>query len=437
MITRPLAIADWFWRQGFDPVIGFLLLGFLGAFLALGLMGKESKRPGQWLTQLLLVLILGGLVVSLVYSNVLVPLANPVSPGAKQANSGESKENSKKKPKTADQDIGQNKRDQNQRRKRPKAIVVFKKDVQPIGGVFYFQHAAFSQYNGIRLVEATTLGMDKDVVWRFPAGPIDIPSLAMTKDKSLAAGVRTEVKTQVALLEHHQRMFTLSSALRVEPKPNPSPARFNRAYEVTSSVIDSEFEGLLGHVAGDEDWSLDTWDHYTQVPRDERYHRLAINLDSTIVNEYAGDPTARALTIKNYLEDNTIYSLNTEYTGPDPTAEFLFSKMKKGYCTHLAHAAAFLLRILGVPARVSVGYAVMAENRGGGSALLIKSSDAHAWAEYYLQGIGWVPLEVTPNVQNTSQNLLMSKIFNSYWVRWLKRTRKLILYMSISLSLLY
>ncbi|MEM7676730.1 MAG: transglutaminase domain-containing protein, partial [Myxococcota bacterium] len=60
------------------------------------------------------------------------------------------------------------------------------------------------------------------------------------------------------------------------------------------------------------------------------------------------------------------------------------------------HAAAYLMRALGLPTRVSVGYAVEAENLGGGSSLLIKSANAHAWAELYLRGVGWIPIEVTP-----------------------------------------
>jgi hypothetical protein len=45
---------------------------------------------------------------------------------------------------------------------------------------------------------------------------------------------------------------------------------------------------------------------------------------------------------------------------------------------------------------VSSGYAVPASNLGGGSSLLLKNSDAHAWAEIFLEGVVWLPIEVTP-----------------------------------------
>jgi hypothetical protein len=69
---------------------------------------------------------------------------------------------------------------------------------------------------------------------------------------------------------------------------------------------------------------------------------------------------------------------------------------KTGYCVHFAHAAAFLLRSLGVPARVATGYAVEESARQGGSALLIASGAAHAWPEIYLDGVGWVVVDVQP-----------------------------------------
>ncbi|CAN0597428.1 unnamed protein product, partial [Laminaria digitata] len=143
-------------------------------------------------------------------------------------------------------------------------------------------------------------------------------------------------------------------------------------------------------------WDERLWSHYAEIPHDERYHDLARRLQSGLREDYKSDPMALAFTIKRYLETKSTYSFQRKYVGKDPTAEFLFSEEKRGYCVHLAHSAAYLLRAVGVPTRVSAGYAVPASNLGRGSALLIKDGDAHAWAEIYLAGVGWVPIEVTP-----------------------------------------
>lgn len=179
--------------------------------------------------------------------------------------------------------------------------------------------------------------------------------------------------------------------------PNPEPARFRRAYRVVSNVPTAEYQAMMGSRPGDSAWSEEVWQHYTKLPTDDRYHRLAAEIQSSLKAEYASDPLALAFTVKSYLEKEATYSFKRSYDGAeDPTADFLFSQDKKGYCVHLAHSAAYLLRSLGVPARVSAGYAVPAKNLAGGSALLIKTGDAHAWAEIYLEGRGWIPIEVTP-----------------------------------------
>ena len=62
----------------------------------------------------------------------------------------------------------------------------------------------------------------------------------------------------------------------------------------------------------------------------------------------------------------------------------------------LAHSAALLFRAQGIPARVGAGYAVNARNRGSGSALLVRERDAHAWPEIYLDGLGWIVMDIAP-----------------------------------------
>jgi hypothetical protein len=51
--------------------------------------------------------------------------------------------------------------------------------------------------------------------------------------------------------------------------------------------------------------------------------------------------------------------------------------------------------LLGIPARIATGYAVEEQFRRGGT-LVVMGGDAHAWPELYVEGVGWVPLDVSP-----------------------------------------
>ncbi|MEQ9502002.1 MAG: transglutaminase-like domain-containing protein [Deltaproteobacteria bacterium] len=394
MIARPLEISDWFWRQGIDPVIAFLGVGLGGAVLLAGVLayGRSKRRT---LVQLLLVLLLGFFLASRIHgTDSVTPAKNAVGQNL------EKNKDDKRSGQGGGQGSGQNKNDKKeddlpqggqQEKSKPSAIVVFHRDVTPSSGIFYFRHGAFSQFNGARLIESTLAGVGEDARHDFPFETRPVPGVHNDGDG------RTEVATDVALLTPHSRMFALTDATEVAPMPNPEPARFRRAYRVVSQVLTEDYEAFIGMAPGSSDWSDEIWAHYTEAPHDERYHDLARELQSQLRPDLKSDPLALAFVVKRYLEKNATYSFKNKYAGSDdPTADFLFSEDKRGYCVHLAHAEAYLVRALGVPARVSAGYGVPAENLAGGSALLIKSGDAHAWAEIYLEGVGWIPIEVTP-----------------------------------------
>ena len=66
---------------------------------------------------------------------------------------------------------------------------------------------------------------------------------------------------------------------------------------------------------------------------------------------------------------------------------------KAGYCQHFAGAMALMLRLLGIPARVAVGFT--SGTRDGGD-WVVSDRDAHAWVEVWFAGQGWVPFDPTP-----------------------------------------
>jgi|HubBroStandDraft_4_1064222.scaffolds.fasta_scaffold05380_3 transglutaminase-like putative cysteine protease len=87
------------------------------------------------------------------------------------------------------------------------------------------------------------------------------------------------------------------------------------------------------------------------------------------------------------------YTLTPPELGVDPVDDFLFST-RQGFCGHYASAFVTLMRAGGVPARVVTGY-LGGEWNPIGSYFLIRQSDAHAWAEIWLDGAGWTRIDPT------------------------------------------
>jgi transglutaminase-like putative cysteine protease len=69
----------------------------------------------------------------------------------------------------------------------------------------------------------------------------------------------------------------------------------------------------------------------------------------------------------------------------------------KGYCEQIGSALVVMLRSLGVPARLVVGY-VPSEYDSSTGQWISRGVDAHAWAEVWFPGIGWHPFDPTAGV---------------------------------------
>jgi transglutaminase-like putative cysteine protease len=108
------------------------------------------------------------------------------------------------------------------------------------------------------------------------------------------------------------------------------------------------------------------------------------------------DPSPSALVaqaLAHFNQQPFHYTLKPPPLGANPVDDFLFDT-RAGYCEHYASSFAILMRLAGVPARLVTGY-LGAEFNPLGDHYLIRQSDAHAWAEVWLEDSGWTRVDPT------------------------------------------
>lgn len=406
---RPLVLGDWAWSRGIDPARLLLVLGALtGLTLVPLLLGDLLRRLGRNLLSLGL-LALGILLLAGELDRATPPRSDAAGlqgegqqGGAGDGQGRAGKSRTSRAPANGDGLQGSTSGHGQEPEQFPflddppsnaseaaVAVVVFHDDFRPTTGPYYFRQVAFSQYNGRRLVQATRDDADRDLLTSFP---VEREEVALPE----SPGAHRRVSTTVALLADHRQPLGLLALRELAPLPNPQVGRFVRTYRVGSVVTTAGYEQMLLAPAGDEGWSAELAQHYLALPDDPRYRALAEEATAFLAPGLADLPLPRALAVRRWLDGHVTYSRRSSHArADDPVASFLFGD-RFGYCIHIAHAAVYLLRSLGVPARVGAGYAVDESHAGGSSSLLIRAGNAHAWPEVYLRGFGWVVVDPRP-----------------------------------------
>lgn len=100
--------------------------------------------------------------------------------------------------------------------------------------------------------------------------------------------------------------------------------------------------------------------------------------------------------LRLFREENFRYTLEPPPLGANGIDDFLFVT-RAGFCEHYSAAFVVLMRAAGIPARAVTGYQGGELNRADGF-LVVRQSDAHAWAEVWLEGRGWVRVDPTAAV---------------------------------------
>lgn len=414
-LDAPKNVSDVAWALGVAPQ--HLLLGLaalftliLGIYFALAherpLFGQPNpvrtaskvRRVIGVATPLLLMAMLFGFAVYInqAYSSDLSRASNGVGTEGKQE--GES-------PLGFHSAIGQT--------RQPAALVRLEGDFpdNPWSPMLYLREGALSSFSGREMVVANKT-FDRDVPRVAPGEPF----VAIVQENKEG---RREMLQSIYLLAPHMAPFAIDYPLSIRLIQNPDENRFNLAYQAESLAPVSKLDELIGEEVGDSNWDDVTWAHYLRAPgsddppaelsgydlpvlsadgEDLRYRALAAELTAGIEA-----PVLKAIAITEYLSKESIYTRQPGHaptSSGDPVAPYLFSDDMKGYCVHFAHAAVYLMRLSGIPARIATGYLTDLTYAKDGH-ILLHLGDRHAWPEIYVRGRGWTVVDVMPaNAEN-------------------------------------
>ncbi|MET9070219.1 transglutaminase TgpA family protein [Streptosporangium sandarakinum] len=132
----------------------------------------------------------------------------------------------------------------------------------------------------------------------------------------------------------------------------------------------------------------------------ERYLRLPPDLPREVralarrVTKDDAGPYEKAVQLQEFFtkKGGFTYSLATRGHTGSALADFLL-RGRTGYCEQFAASMAVLARVLGIPARVAIGYTGGTNVSG---VWQVRAHDSHAWPELYFEGTGWLRFEPTP-----------------------------------------
>jgi transglutaminase-like putative cysteine protease len=192
----------------------------------------------------------------------------------------------------------------------------------------------------------------------------------------------------------------LNSAYFVYNADDPQIKRFQ----------EQRFE-VLRKVTGYEGVDARLMKYYTYMPADAKFNR--IRSLAAEVTKGKTTPVDKMLAIRDYFlskDENgaPLFSYTDNPGVPDiPDASklqyFLFEN-RKGYCAYYAGATLFMLRSLGIPSRITVGFMTVDRSNKNKGWYWYYADQAHAWVQLYFPGYGWLDFDTTVGNEDAQQS---------------------------------
>ncbi len=157
---------------------------------------------------------------------------------------------------------------------------------------------------------------------------------------------------------------------------------------------------------------------YTELPDfiTQRTYDLADEITKNSSDDYQ-----KLCAIESYLNGYTYTTKPGEVPeGSDPVDYFLFES-GEGYCTYFASAMTVLARCEDIPVRYVQGFMVNRSKMNSMKDHPVAGTDAHAWAEAYIEGMGWIPFEPTASFNSSRYSYSDYMNQNTYQSDWNKK----------------
>lgn len=167
-----------------------------------------------------------------------------------------------------------------------------------------------------------------------------------------------------------------------------------RAYELLD-VLSQHLEDpqLKDYLAWETVYRQLVYDNYLTIPEDTQKTLAAfLGKAPASITSYEAKSRIRACLAETVVYDETPVELPED---ADPVSSFL-QETGRGSAVQYATAAVMMLRYYGIPARYAEGYLITPDavsGQTGETTLTLTGNDAHVWAEYYEDGVGWIPFE--------------------------------------------
>ncbi len=208
------------------------------------------------------------------------------------------------------------------------------------------------------------------------------------------------------IAEHGDTLFSVNrpvwgdsnvQLVSIGPEDTLTSGYTNR-YVVSSFAVDVTSRELASAVST---YPQEITETYLQLPNTvtERTRELAERIAFGAESNY--EIVKR---IEEYLRKNYTYNLDVPLVpeGRDAVDYFLF-EAPGGFCSHYASAMVVMLRTQGIPARIVTGYS-MGDFDHQVNEYRVRANNAHAWAEVYFSGYGWIEFEPTSTLATFDRN---------------------------------